>query len=241
MFVYLVTNKVNGKKYVGQHAGNDLESYWRRNVWLAEMGYEGKRLLYRAIRKYGEDGFDVKPLVIVGTKEEMDRYEIGLIKAWDLTNPEKGYNITLGGGGSLGVKFSKETRAKMSKAREGKTMSEENRLKFIERIKGNKFALGRKMSKEHLDKIIATHLGAKRSDEAKRRMSEAHLGKTQSEETKKKRANANRGQKRSEESKRRISEALKGNATASHVRWHVSRGITNPECKLCQETINGYR
>jgi hypothetical protein len=66
-------------------------------------------------------------------------------------------------------------------------------------------------------------------------MSEAQTGKTQSEETKKKRADANRGQKRSEESKQRISEALKGNATGSHIRWHVNKGITNPECKLCQE------
>ena len=61
---------------------------------MAETGYQGKRLLYRAIRKYGVDGFDVKPLVIVGTKQEMDYYEIGLIKVWDTTNPKNGYNVT---------------------------------------------------------------------------------------------------------------------------------------------------
>lgn len=184
MIVYLVTNKKNGKKYVGQHAGSDLEAYWRRNVWLAEEGYQGKRALYRAIRKYGEEGFEVKPLVIVGTKQEMDLYEIGMIKAWNTTDSENGYNITQGGDGSLGVKMSAETRAKMSKAREGKTMSEENRLKFIERNKGNKYALGRKMTKENFDKLMAAHIGAKRSDEARQRMSDAHKGKKLSEETK---------------------------------------------------------
>jgi group I intron endonuclease len=184
MIVYLVTNKINGKMYVGQHAGSDLRAYWDRNVWLAETGYQGKRALYRAIRKYGSDGFEVKTLVIVGTKQEMDYYEIALIKVWDTTNPEKGYNITHGGDGSLGVKMSEETRAKMSKAREGKTMSEENRLKFIERNKGNKYSLGRKMTQENFDKLMAVHVGAKRSEEARRRMSDAHKGKKLSEETK---------------------------------------------------------
>lgn len=206
MIVYLVTNKLNGKMYVGQHAGTDLESYWRRNVWLAEAGYQGKRLLYRAIRKYGSHGFDTEILTTVKTKQELDHYEIQLIKFLDTTNPEKGYNITLGGGGSLGVKFSEETRIKMSKAREGKLMSEENRQKFIERNKGNKYSLGKKMTKENFDKLMAVHIGAKRSDEAKHRMSEAHKGKPWSEKQKE----------------------------ARHAAVHVKRNVVNLECKFCQ-------
>jgi group I intron endonuclease len=186
MLVYLVTNKTNGKKYVGQHAGANLESYWQRNVWLAENGYQGKRLLYRAIRKYGENGFDVNPLVIVGTKQEMDYYEIELIRIWDTTNPEKGYNITHGGDGSLGVKMSEETRSKMSKARTGLVMPESHRKKLAERNKGNKYALGRKMTPDNFKKLMEVHIGAKRSDEARQRMSEAHKGKKLSEETKQK-------------------------------------------------------
>jgi group I intron endonuclease len=186
MLVYLITNKENGKKYVGQHAGTDLESYWQRNVWLAENGYQGKRLLYRAIRKYGADGFEVKSLVIVGTKQEMDYYEIGLIKAWDTTNPEKGYNITHGGDGSFGVKMSEETRAKMSASRTGLKMPESHSQKLSQRNKGNKYALGRKMTKENFDKLMAVHIGAKRSAEARQRMSDAHKGKKLSEETKQK-------------------------------------------------------
>jgi group I intron endonuclease len=214
MLVYLITNKKNGKKYVGQHAGKDLESYWRRNVWLAETGYQGKRLLYRAIRKYGADGFDVAPLVIVGTKQEMDYYEIGLIKAWDTTNPEKGYNITHGGDGSLGVKMSQETRDKMSESRTGLKMPESHSLKLSERNKGNKYALGRKMTKENFEKLLATHVGAKRSDEARKRMSEAHLGKKPSEETKQ---------------KMRL---------AQHNNRHVKVGFINPKCLLCREGSN---
>jgi len=184
MIVYLITNKANGKMYVGQHAGDDLKVYWDRNVWLAESGYQGKRALYRAIRKYGLDGFDVKTLVIVGTKQEMDYYEIALIRMWDTTNPEKGYNITHGGYGSLGVKMSAETRAKMSESRTGLVMPESHRQKLSERSMGNKYALGRKMTKENHEKLMAAHVGAKRSDEARERMRQSHLGKKLSEETK---------------------------------------------------------
>jgi group I intron endonuclease len=197
--------------YVGQHAGTDLKAYWDRNVWLAESGYQGKRLLYRAIRKYGSGGFDVEILAVVQTKQETDYYEIELIKNLDTTNPEKGYNITSGGGGSLGVKMSKETRSKMSKAREGKKMSEENRLKFISRIKGNKFAAGRKMTENHFQKLMETHVGAKRSNEAKARMSEAHRGVPLSDS---RRASMRKAQ---------------------HIRYHVNRNIINPKCSLCQE------
>jgi group I intron endonuclease len=184
LIVYLITNKRNGKKYVGQHAGNDLEVYWRRNVWLAEKGYQGKRLLYRAIRKYGVNGFDVKPLVIVGTKQEMDYYEIALIKAWDTTNPERGYNITLGGGGSLGVKFGQETREKMSASHVGLVMPESHSRKLSERNLGNKYSLGRKMTQANHEKLMLVHIGAKRTEEAKQHMSESHKGKKASEETK---------------------------------------------------------
>jgi group I intron endonuclease len=198
MLVYSITNKQNGKKYIGQHAGDDLGLYWHRNVWLAESGYQGKRALYRAIRKYGAEGFDVKTLVIVGTKTDMDYYEIALIKAWDTTNPEKGYNITEGGSGSLGVKMSDETRAKMSKAREGKKPSEKNRLEFIERNKGNKYASGRKMTKENFDKLMAVHIGAKRSDETRQRLSDSHKGKKASEETKQRMRDAQKGRREKE-------------------------------------------
>lgn len=234
MFVYEILNNVNGKKYVGQHAGDNLQKYFERTVWLAINGYQGKRLLYRAIRKYGPEAFSIKPLIIVASKQEMDFHEIEFIKAWDLTNPKKGYNITSGGGGSLGVVMSEETRAKMSESRKGRKMSEENRLKLIERNTGNKYALGRKMTEEHFQKLLATHVGAKRSEDSRKKMSQAHLGTKQSEETKLKRIKALTGLKRSEETKRKQSEALKGNKSGSHVRWHVNKNVVDPSCYLCQ-------
>jgi group I intron endonuclease len=184
MLVYLITNKVNGKRYVGQHAGSDLDVYWHHNAYMALNGYQGKRLLYRAIRKYGEESFEVIPLVIVNSKEEMDRYEIGLIAHLDLCNPEKGYNLTAGGGGSFGFKPDEETREKMSKSHIGLKMPESHSRALSERNKGNKYSLGRKMTESNHNKLMAVHIGSKRTEEAKKRMSDSHKGKKMSEETK---------------------------------------------------------
>ena len=184
MFVYQITNKINGKKYIGQHAGVDLKKYWQHNVYRAIAGFRGKPALYRAICKYGSENFEIKPLVVVETKSEMDRYEIDLIESLDTANPNKGYNITAGGGGSYGTKKDEKTRAKMAASHTGLKMPESHRRKLAERNKGNKYALGRKMTKENFDKLMAAHIGAKRSDEARQRMSDAHKGKKASEETK---------------------------------------------------------
>jgi group I intron endonuclease len=198
MFVYQITNKVNGKKYVGQHAGEDLQKYWLHNVYRATSGFRGKPALYRAICKYGVDNFEVKPLVIVGTKQELDYYEIELIRIWDTTNPDKGYNITAGGGGSYGVKRDEETKVRMAAAHVGLKMPESHSRKLSERNKGNKYSLGRKMTKENFDKLMAVHIGAKRSDETRQRLSDSHKGKKASEETKQRMRDAQKGRREKE-------------------------------------------
>jgi group I intron endonuclease len=219
MLIYQIKNTVNGKRYIGQHVGADLEAYWQRNVWLAENGYQGKRLLYRAIRKYGTSAFEVKTLVEVEDKKALDFCEILLIDLFESTDPDKGYNITKGGGGSLGVKMSQETREKMSLSRTGLVMPESHRQKLSQRNVGNKYSLGRKMTKDNFDKLMAVHIGAKRSEESKRKMALAQTGKKQSEETKIKRSLALIGR-------------------IGHTRWHVKRNKVNPKCLLCREGSN---
>lgn len=165
MFVYQVINLVNGKKYIGQHSGKDLQGYWRRTILRAKRLLQSPRLLYKAIRKYGPENFEIKALVIVGTSEEMDRYEIDLIKAWNTTDPEKGYNLALGGRTSLGTKFSAETRARFSELRKGKP--------------GNK--LGKKASEETRRKISAAGLGRRHTEATRIQMSESQRLRRQRE------------------------------------------------------------
>jgi group I intron endonuclease len=161
MLIYLVINKINGKKYVGQ---TSQELYKRRKRHQRPFSHRRPSYLYNAIQKYGVENFDIKTLIIVGSKEEMDYYEQKLIKLWDLRNSEKGYNLTDGGGGMLGFKLSEETKQKMSEH----VKSAEHCKRISKSKMGNK-----------------SHLGLKHSEETKRLMSERAKGRKFSEEHKK--------------------------------------------------------
>lgn len=161
MIVYLVTNNINSKQYVGQ-TSQDLMKRWKGHQ--RPFNQRKNSYLYNAIQKYGEENFTVKPLLVVDSKEAMDYYEIEMIRLLDLRNPDKGYNLTDGGGGMLGFKLSKKTKKRMS-----------------EHIK----------TEEHCQKISISklgnqaRLGMKHSEKTKRKMSKVAKGRIFSAEHRK--------------------------------------------------------
>lgn len=161
MIIYLVTNKIDGKRYVGQ-TSQALHARWKRHQY--PFPHRRSSYLYNSIKKYGVENFEIKPLVIVGTKEDMDYYERELIRLWDLRNPDKGYNLTDGGGGMLGFKLTEETKQRMSEH----IKTEEHRKKISDAKMGNK-----------------ARLGLKHSEETKQLMSQKAKGRVFSEEHKK--------------------------------------------------------
>src|ERR1039458_6968316 len=104
MHVYLIQNVVNGKIYIGQHAGEDLDAYWKHNVRAALARRGNKLFFYRAVRKYGPESFTIRSIYTPVDKVDMDNAEIAYIKFFGTQNDELGYNITAGGGGRLGTK-----------------------------------------------------------------------------------------------------------------------------------------
>ena len=113
MFLYVITNLVNGKQYVGISV-----DYERR--WAEHRSGHGSKLVYHAIRKYGIKNLDFKA-VCKGTETYVKEMEIRAIRLLNTMAPN-GYNLTRGGDtGTLGFKHSMETREKMSKDRIGKT------------------------------------------------------------------------------------------------------------------------
>ena len=121
--IYVLTNKINGKQYIGQSW--DITYRWSSHK--SEKRYPNSPL-YRAINKYGWDGFDKQVLVVVGNKEDMDKYECLLIESMNTMTPN-GYNCKDGGGGK---RTSEETKAKLSAATKGKPKSPETRAKIAE-------------------------------------------------------------------------------------------------------------
>lgn len=111
--VYCHTNKINNKKYVGITSQNPICR------WANGNGYKGSKF-YNAIQKYGWDNFEHEVLFEFETEEEADEMEIKLIKDWNLTNDEFGYNVSLGGAKTtFGLKYSEETKRKLSEQRKG--------------------------------------------------------------------------------------------------------------------------
>jgi hypothetical protein len=100
MIIYTITNKKNGKKYVGQHCG-DGDSRWKQHL-RAAFQVESPGKLYNSMRYHGKDFWEYKVEQIVPIElgqRELDRLEIYFINLHN--SVENGYNVTYGGGGGV--------------------------------------------------------------------------------------------------------------------------------------------
>ena len=109
--IYMATNTVNGKRYVGI-TKRGLAARKKRHLYLARKGDDGCSRLYDAIRKYGEDSFVWQSIATADTEKEAFRIERALIKKIRRFSEE--YNITDGGeGGRSSAPLSEETRERL--------------------------------------------------------------------------------------------------------------------------------
>jgi group I intron endonuclease len=133
--VYLITNIVNGKKYVGFSSwGKDQR--WLRHKSEARRGV--KYPIYHAIRKYGEDSFEVSLLEDWETIEEAKEAEKWWIKILDATNREFGYNLKDGGEGN---ELPEETRERISNSHKQRFIDNPGlRKEYGDRSRGRKFS-----------------------------------------------------------------------------------------------------
>jgi group I intron endonuclease len=107
-YIYLVTNTVNGKQYVGQSTSEDINTRWGAHKRAKKMSLG--TYLYRAYQKYGVDKFKYK-IICICFNEDCNRYETEYIKKYNTIIPN-GYNMKAEG---ESYKVSDETRAKISK------------------------------------------------------------------------------------------------------------------------------
>lgn len=119
MFVYTITNTVNGRVYVGK-------SVMPATRWTQHKvdSRKGSAPLYRAMRKYGLGAFEF--VVVESCSSESESYdaESRWIAKLNSTTDGWGYNQTAGGKGTF--QASSATRAKMSAAKTGKKQSPES-------------------------------------------------------------------------------------------------------------------
>jgi hypothetical protein len=154
MLIYLVTNKVNGKVYVGKlHHTKDLEGYFRDNLRRAERGYTTKPYFYNAVRKYRAASFSVEQIDSALSLAELNAAETRWILHYKSNVPKFGYNLTTGGEGNPGHVVSDDARRRIGNSRRGKPLSAEHKKHLSEAHRRNptRFWQGKKrtFTEEH--------------------------------------------------------------------------------------------
>lgn len=117
MLIYLITNTINNKVYVGQTTHTLKERMWN---YKKEYNYplSKDRPILRAMRKYGFENFSFSILEDdIQIQEELDEKERYYINKYHSLTIQNGYNVELGGNGR--GKHSEEVKKKISEAQKG--------------------------------------------------------------------------------------------------------------------------
>lgn len=85
-YIYLTTNLINGKKYIGQHKGELDDNYFGSGV-----------LIMKALEKYGKENFSKEILHICNLREDADIWEKYYISKYNAVENEMFYNLHEGG------------------------------------------------------------------------------------------------------------------------------------------------
>ena len=108
-FIYITTNLVNGKRYLGQ-----------RSFYNGWDNYLGSGLAFKnALDMYGKENFKRNVIHICYSEEELNEVEYELSVLFNVVESKDWYNLVLGGGTSRGWHPSEETKMKIAeKAKE---------------------------------------------------------------------------------------------------------------------------
>lgn len=119
--IYKITNKINGKCYIGQ--SNDIHRRWKQE--LAPNAKLNPHLA-RAFEKYGIDNFEFE-IIEECQREQLNEREQFYIEIYHSIDPNLGYNKTEGGDGNLGRHFimSEEQKEKIRKANTGRKYTDD--------------------------------------------------------------------------------------------------------------------
>lgn len=111
--VYLHTNKINNKKYVGITSRNPLVR------WNNGNGYTSNKHFFNSIKKYGwKNGFEHEILYVNLSEEQAEKIEKELISKYHSYDMKYGYNQDMGGHTS--GQHSQKTKDKISEIQKKK-------------------------------------------------------------------------------------------------------------------------
>lgn len=179
--IYKIQNLVNGKTYVGFTTNLNRRIKCHKNRAFVSLH---KTKLYDAMRKYGWDNFQFSVVYeskdVEHTKNVMENYFIA-----EYDSIKNGYNMTLGGDGTLGVVpwnkgisviISEETKKKISSALKGKNVGENNGM--YGKTPHNKGVCGVvKRSYDAVEKTRLKNIGMKRKEGTGNKIAATKIGR----------------------------------------------------------------
>ena len=184
-YTYMVTNKINGKVYVGSHS-------WDKEG-IDPNYYGSGTAITRAVRKYGKDNFQVEVLYYYDTVEECRADEERILTEYNVRDCPHSYNLKNSAIGFTSDDMTDEIRQKLSRAMKGKnnpmygkhpTLSEEHRNKISQALRGENNPMYGKTHTENTRKKMS---------QAKKGENNPMYGRTRTENTRNKIAIANGG------------------------------------------------
>lgn len=116
-FIYITTNIVNGKRYIGQTSFKRGE---KKNARYLGSG----KYLHEAIRKYGRENFTREILFVADSLDNLNWAERHFIQEFNAVKSREFYNVSPGGRASLGFT--------------GKKHSETRNMNLSKKFKGHK-------------------------------------------------------------------------------------------------------
>lgn len=157
MIIYKLTSP-SGKVYIGQ-TQKTFKKRLSTHISATKSGKKNK--INNAIRKYGLDNFTKEILYDTNNLDILNQKEMEYIKLFNSVN--EGYNHTLGGEGTKGLKFSEEHLKNMSLSHLGIKQSSESIAKRQQTRKDNGHSMGKPkgghLSDDHREKIKKIMLG----------------------------------------------------------------------------------
>jgi group I intron endonuclease len=190
--IYLWTNSINGKVYVGK--SRNLRKRTLNHIAALRRKDDPCSLLQRAVNKYGLESFEVEILMNLEGESEDLEYLRELLAYWEEFYVEafqsrgNGYNLLTPSVEVTKPPTSEETRQKLSLARKGKPgipHTEEFKQKVSESTKGTKWYtdgirdIRLKLDQEIPEGFTPGHsFKAQHSEESRQKLSEARKGKS---------------------------------------------------------------
>lgn len=215
MIVYLITNKVNGRRYVGITTLT-LEERWKKHVASSRCPKSRtykQMSVVKAIAKHGPKNFKKKIIEKCSTADAMNEAEVRWIAELDTQDPSKGYNLTAGGKATMkGRKHTAATKALMRESQAKANADPETRKK-------KSAAAVIRMARPHCAAAIkagnARFMANGMPEDVKQKLREAMSGER----------NANYGKPMPEERRAKLSAAHAGKVLSLEHKAAIAKGV----------------